>query len=68
MTCDLFFLLWVPNLFMKRVQEDSTWSLFCHNETHGLADYWGAKFENVYMKYEKEVCIVFGIFIVFFYR
>lgn len=51
---DLFFALWVPDLFMKRVQENSTWTLFCPNEAPGLADCWGEKFEKLYMKYEQE--------------
>jgi ribonucleoside-diphosphate reductase subunit M1 len=51
---DLFFGLWVPDLFMKRVQENSTWTLFCPNEAPGLADCWGEEFEKLYMKYEQE--------------
>lgn len=51
---DLFFALWVPDLFMKRVQENSTWTLFCPNEAPGLADCWGEEFEELYMKYEQE--------------
>ena len=51
---DLFFALWVPDLFMKRVQENSTWTLFCPNEAPGLADCWGEEFEKLYMKYEQE--------------
>jgi ribonucleotide reductase alpha subunit len=42
--CDLFFALWVPELFMKRVQENSTWSLFCPNESPGIANCWGEDF------------------------
>jgi ribonucleoside-diphosphate reductase subunit M1 len=52
---DLFYGLWVPDLFMKRVQENGTWSLFCPNEARGLADLWGDEFESLFVKYEKEV-------------
>lgn len=51
---DLFYALWVPDLFMKRVKADSTWSLFCPNEAPGLADCWGKEFEELYERYEKE--------------
>ncbi|CAK9201896.1 unnamed protein product [Sphagnum troendelagicum] len=51
---DLFYGLWVPDLFMKRVQENGTWSLFCPNEARGLADLWGNEFESLFVKYEKE--------------
>ncbi|HEY0029247.1 MAG TPA: ribonucleoside-diphosphate reductase subunit alpha [Bacteroidia bacterium] len=51
---DLFTAMWTPDLFMKRVEENSTWSLFCPNEAPGLADCWGAEFEALYTKYEKE--------------
>ncbi|BBN00646.1 ribonucleoside-diphosphate reductase alpha chain [Marchantia polymorpha subsp. ruderalis] len=50
---DLFYGLWVPDLFMKRVQSDGTWSLFCPNEAPGLADCWGESFEELYTSYEK---------------
>ncbi|KAL9229678.1 hypothetical protein vseg_005118 [Gypsophila vaccaria] len=50
---DLFFALWVPDLFMERVQSDGQWSLFCPNEAPGLADCWGKEFETLYTKYEK---------------
>lgn len=52
---DLFFALWVPDLFMERVQSNGQWSLFCPNESPGLADCWGKEFENLYTKYEREV-------------
>jgi ribonucleotide reductase alpha subunit len=52
---DLFYGLWVPDLFMKRVERDEKWSLFCPNESPGLADCWGEAFEQLYEKYEKEV-------------
>lgn len=51
---DLFFALWVPDLFMKRVEENGDWSLFCPNEAPGLADTYGDEFEELYFKYEKE--------------
>jgi ribonucleoside-diphosphate reductase alpha chain len=51
---DLFYALWVPDLFMKRVEEDGEWSLFCPDEAPGLADCWGSKFEELYTKYEAE--------------
>ncbi|XP_058089275.1 ribonucleoside-diphosphate reductase large subunit-like isoform X3 [Magnolia sinica] len=49
---DLFYALWVPDLFMKRVQGGGTWSLFCPNEAPGLADCWGEEFEKLYTQYE----------------
>ena len=52
---DLFYALWVPDLFMERVQSNGEWSLFCPNEARGLADCWGEEFEKLYVKYEKEV-------------
>jgi ribonucleoside-diphosphate reductase alpha chain len=51
---DLFFALWISDLFMKRVQEDGEWSLFCPNEAPGLSDCWGESFETLYAKYEQE--------------
>jgi ribonucleoside-diphosphate reductase alpha chain len=51
---DLFYALWIPDLFMKRVEENGTWSLFCPNEAPGLVDCWGEKFEELYIRYEKE--------------
>ncbi len=53
-TRDLFFGLWVPDLFVKRVIQDEEWSLFCPNDVPGLNDTWGDKFEELYIKYEKE--------------
>ena len=50
---DLFFALWVCDLFMKRVEANEDWSLFCPNEATGLADCWGDKFEELYCKYEE---------------
>lgn len=51
---DLFYALWVPDLFMKRVQDDDVWSLFDPNETPGLPDAYGEEFEKLYEKYERE--------------
>lgn len=51
---DLFYAMWIPDLFMKRVEENGTWSLFCPNEAKGLADIWGDEFEALYSRYEKE--------------
>ena len=51
---DLFTAMWTPDLFMKRVEENGTWSLFCPNEAPGLADCWGEEFEKLYTKYEDE--------------
>ncbi len=51
---DLFYALWIPDLFMKRVEADGDWTLFCPNEAPGLADVWGSQFETLYEKYEKE--------------
>jgi ribonucleoside-diphosphate reductase subunit M1 len=51
---DLFYALWVPDLFMKRVERDEDWSLFCPTEAPGLADTWGDKFEELYIRYERE--------------
>lgn len=49
---DLYYGLWVPDLFYKRVAEDGPWSLFCPNEAPGLVDCWGQEFEQLYLKYE----------------
>ena len=51
---DLFYALWVPDLFMKRIEEGGMWSLFCPNEAPGLADVVGDEFEALYTKYESE--------------
>ncbi|MBK78903.1 MAG: ribonucleoside-diphosphate reductase subunit alpha [Flavobacteriaceae bacterium] len=51
---DLFYAMWTPDLFMKRVEEDSTWTLMCPNECPGLFDCHGEEFEKLYIKYEKE--------------
>ncbi|KAF9435124.1 Ribonucleoside-diphosphate reductase large subunit [Entomortierella beljakovae] len=51
---DLFFGLWIPDLFMKRIEENGDWSLFCPAEAPGLQDVWGEKFEELYTSYERE--------------
>lgn len=51
---DLFYALWISDLFMKRVEENGTWSLFCPNEAPGLSTTWGEEFEKLYEKYEQE--------------
>jgi ribonucleoside-diphosphate reductase alpha chain len=51
---DLFYALWTPDLFMKRVEENGDWSLFCPHEAPGLADCHGEEFEKLYTKYENE--------------
>ncbi|KAL8697963.1 MAG: hypothetical protein Q9201_006830 [Fulgogasparrea decipioides] len=51
---DLFLALWIPDLFMKRVEKNGDWTLMCPNEAPGLADVYGDEFEVLYEKYEKE--------------
>jgi ribonucleoside-diphosphate reductase alpha chain len=51
---DLFFAMWTSDLFMKRVQEDSTWTLMCPNECPGLYDVYGEEFEALYTSYEEQ--------------
>ena len=51
---DLFYALWVPDLFMKRVKENGDWTLMCPHECPGLSDSHSAEFEALYMKYESE--------------
>ena len=51
---DLFYALWISDLFMKRVEANEEWTLFCPNECPGLADAYGEDFEKLYEKYEKE--------------
>jgi len=49
---DLFYGLWIPDLFMERVETDGLWSLMCPAECPGLADVWGDKFRTLYESYE----------------
>lgn len=51
---DIFLCLWIPDLFMKRVEKNADWTLMCPNECPGLADCYGEEFEALYEKYEKE--------------
>jgi ribonucleoside-diphosphate reductase alpha chain len=51
---DLFYALWIPDLFMQRVEANGTWSLFCPAEAPGLSDVWGESFNALYLKYESE--------------
>ncbi|MFT7156405.1 MAG: ribonucleoside-diphosphate reductase alpha chain [Parvicella sp.] len=51
---DLFYALWIPDLFMKRVEENGDWTLMCPHECPGLSDAYGAEFEALYTKYEAE--------------
>merc|ERR1719409_1285710 len=57
---DLFYALWIPDLFMRRVKENAEWTLFCPNEAfdqennRGLMDVWGKEFETMYEKLEAE--------------
>lgn len=46
---DLFYGLWINDLFMRRVENNEDWSLFCPNEAPGLADVWGEKFDELYL-------------------
>jgi ribonucleoside-diphosphate reductase alpha chain len=50
---DLFYALWIPDLFMERVKADGTWTLMCPNECPGLADVYGQAFDDLYTKYEE---------------
>ena len=51
---DLFYAMWISDLFMERVETNSDWSLFCPNESPGLADCYGDEFKALYTKYEEE--------------
>lgn len=51
---DLFSALWIPDLFMKRVEEGGNWSLFCPDKAPGLSDCYGEEFEQLYKQYEEE--------------
>lgn len=51
---DLFYALWVPDLFMQRVEDDGEWTLMCPNECPGLSDTHGEEFEKLYLRYESE--------------
>jgi ribonucleoside-diphosphate reductase alpha chain len=51
---DLFYALWIPDLFMQRVKENGQWTLFCPNECKGLFELYGKPFENLYLRYEND--------------
>ena len=51
---DLFLAIWTPDLFMRRVENDQEWSLFCPNQAKGLSEVYGEEFEKLYTKYESE--------------
>jgi len=51
---DLFYALWLPDLFMERVEKNEKWTLFCPSEAPGLADVYGDEFNALYTKYERE--------------
>lgn len=51
---DLFYALWIPDLFMQRVEENGDWTLMCPNECPGLSDCHGKEFEALYTRYERE--------------
>ncbi len=51
---DLFSAMWIPDLFMKRVESDGNWSLFCPDQAKGLSDVYGKEFEDLYEKYESD--------------
>lgn len=51
---DLFTALWIPDLFMRRVESGGTWSLFCPDKAKGLSDVYGEEFDELYEKYERE--------------
>ena len=51
---DLFYAMWMPDLFMERVEADQDWALFCPNEAPGLADCWGKEFKEKFELYESE--------------
>ncbi len=51
---DLFYALWIPDLFMQRVEDGGEWTLMCPNECPGLSDTYGKEFEALYTRYERE--------------
>jgi len=55
---NLFYGFWVPDLFMKRVEEDGMWSLMCPNQCPGLSNCYGDEFVKLYEKYENEGKVV----------
>ncbi|XP_066595733.1 ribonucleoside-diphosphate reductase large subunit-like [Prorops nasuta] len=53
---ELFYALWIPDLFMQRVLDDGVWTLMCPHESPGLDNVWGEEFEKLYTRYESENC------------
>ena len=51
---DLFYAMWIPDLFMKRVEDNDTWSLFCPHECPGMSDTHSEEFVKLYEQYERE--------------
>ena len=51
---DLFYALWIPDLFMERIEKDEDWSLMCPDECRGLDDVYGEEFNKLYMEYEEK--------------
>jgi ribonucleoside-diphosphate reductase alpha chain len=51
---DLFYALWIPDLFMERVRDNGVWSLMCPHKCPGLSDSWGEEFKNLYERYEAD--------------
>jgi ribonucleotide reductase alpha subunit len=47
---DLFYAMWIPDLFMDRVEKDADWCLMCPKESPGLAEVWGKEFEDLYTR------------------
>ena len=52
---DLFYALWIPDLFMRRCEGDGMWSLMCPNECPGLQDCWGEKFDKLYERWVSKI-------------
>ena len=50
---DLFYALWIPDLFMKRVEDNADWTLMCPAECPGLDEVWGEEFEKLYERYDR---------------
>lgn len=48
---DLFYALWIPDEFMRRVEENKMWSLMCPNQSLGLSDVYGDEFDKLYKKW-----------------
>ena len=51
---DLFYALWIPDLFMKRISENGNWTLMCPDKCPGLSDVYGDEFDSLYQRYESE--------------